>query len=129
MNRGITIIYDGQCPFCSSYVSMMRLRDVLGAVELVDARSDDPRVAAAFADGRDLDQGMAVIWQGRQFFGADAMHLIATLSGSGGIGNGLQRRLFASPRRAAMIYPLLRQGRRLYLRLTRRSLISDENKK
>lgn len=128
MHDGITIIYDGECPFCSSYVAMTRLRDAAGPVELVDARSDDARVTAAIADGLDLDQGMIVLWQGRRFFGADAMHLMATLSGPGGAGNGLQRRLFASPRRTAMIYPLMAWGRRLYLRLTGRSLISGKNK-
>ena len=26
---GITVIYDGECPFCSAYVSMMRLRQLI----------------------------------------------------------------------------------------------------
>jgi predicted DCC family thiol-disulfide oxidoreductase YuxK len=128
MSKGIAIIYDGQCPFCSSYVSLMRLRETAGPVVLVDARSKDPRVAWATSAGFDLDHGMLVIWEDRCFFGRDAVHLLATLSESGGMLNLLQRALFGSPRRAAMIYPVLRQGRRLFLRLSGRRSIADTQK-
>lgn len=40
----MVVIYDGECPFCRSYVSLMALRDRVGQVDLVDARSNDPRV-------------------------------------------------------------------------------------
>jgi predicted DCC family thiol-disulfide oxidoreductase YuxK len=125
MSEGITIIYDGQCPFCSSYVSLMRLRKTAGQVELVDARSKDPRVAAAAAAGLDLDLGMVVLWGNRRFFGKDAVHLLATLSASGGMLNGVQRALFGSPRRAAVLYPVLARGRRLFLRVVGRRTIAE----
>jgi predicted DCC family thiol-disulfide oxidoreductase YuxK len=128
MSNGITILYDGQCPFCSSYVSMVRLRDTVGRVELVDARLDDPSVAQAMSAGLDLDEGMLVIWQDHQFYGQDAVHLLATLSGSGGFLNGLQRRVFASAGRAAWIYPVLAKGRRIFLRLVGRSTIAADKK-
>jgi predicted DCC family thiol-disulfide oxidoreductase YuxK len=125
MSEGITIIYDGQCPFCSSYVSLMRLRETTGPVDLVDARSKDPRVAAAAAAGFDLDLGMVVLWGNRRFFGKDAVHLLATLSASGGMLNGVQRALFGSPRRAAVLYPVLASGRRIFLRLSGRKPIAE----
>ncbi|WP_097105373.1 thiol-disulfide oxidoreductase DCC family protein [Hoeflea halophila] len=120
----LTIIYDGECPFCSSYVSLLRLRDTVKTVELVDARSGDARTRSAINAGHDLNRGMVVLWDERQFFGQDAVHLLATLSGDGGGLNTVQRWLFASPRRAAWIYPLLAVGRRFYLRLTGKTLIS-----
>lgn len=111
---GLTVIYDGLCPFCSAYVGMIRLRRAVNRVEIVDARSNDPRVAAAA--GLDLDEGMVVIWGGRRFHGRDAVHLLATLSAPGGFANAIQRRVFASPRRAALLYPVLAAGRRMFLR-------------
>jgi predicted DCC family thiol-disulfide oxidoreductase YuxK len=124
----LTIIYDGECPFCASYVRMARLRETVGTVDLVDARSDDPRVAEAQADGLDLDDGMVVLWQGRRHYGAEAVRLIALLSGEGGVGNRLQRRLFRSPRVARALYPWLVRGRRLWLRLSGRPRIGQGKK-
>lgn len=128
MHDGITIIYDGECPFCSSYVSMVRLRETVGEVELIDARSDAPSVLAALSAGYDLDQGMLVTWDGKQFFGQDAVHLLATLSAPSGGFNTLQRLVFASPRRAALLYPVLAGGRRLFLRLVGRQTIAEKRK-
>ena len=33
------IIYDGDCVFCSHYVRFVRLRETVGPVALIDARS------------------------------------------------------------------------------------------
>lgn len=121
---GITVIYDGDCPFCSSYVRMMRLRETVGTVELVNARVADPRVRAVQEAGYDLDTGMVVLWQDEVFFGDTAVHLLATLSsGEGGVMDRVQRTVFASPRRAARLYPVLAAGRRVFLRLVGRSPI------
>lgn len=128
--QGLTVIYDGECPFCRSYVSMMRLREAVGTVELVDARGDDPRVRRVMRDGYDLDTGMVVLWQGEVFFGDGAVHLLATLSSEDrGAFNRIQRRVFADPRRAARLYPVLAAGRRLFLRLVGRSPIGRSAEK
>jgi len=123
--EGLTIIYDGECPFCSSYVRMARLREAAGAVELVDARSDDPRVTDALEAGLDLDDGMVVLWRGERHYGDAAVHLIALMSGEGGFGNRLQRRVFRSRRVASALYPWLVRGRRLWLRLAGRAPIGS----
>jgi len=126
--KPLVIIYDGDCPFCSAYVTLVRLRETVGEVELVNARSDDPRVATLLAEGVDLDEGMAVLWQGRRHVGAEAVHLLALLSGQGGGLNRLQRWLFRSPRVARRIYPWLVRGRRLWLRLAgRRPIAAEKN--
>lgn len=122
---GITVIYDGQCPFCASYVAMMRLRATVGAVELVDARGNDLRVQDVQKAGYDLDAGMVVLWQDEVFFGDSAVHLLATLSSErGSIFNRVQRRMFATPHRARRLYPILAAGRRLFLGLIGRRSIA-----
>lgn len=124
--QGLTVIYDGECPFCTSYVAMMRLREEVGQVELVDARGDDPRVSDVRRAGFDLDAGMIVLWRERAFHGDQAVHLLAVLSAeSGGLFNRLQRVAFASPHRAARLYPVLAAGRALFLRLAGRTPISS----
>ncbi|WP_371059953.1 thiol-disulfide oxidoreductase DCC family protein [Rhodosalinus sp. 5P4] len=124
----LTILYDGACPFCASYVRMARLRATVGQVELVDARSGDPRVGEALAAGLDLDEGMVVLWQGKRYHGVEAVHLLALLSGEGGLGNWVQRWLFGKPRRAALVYPWLVRGRRAWLRLAGRAPIAAGKK-
>lgn len=113
MTERLEIVYDGQCPFCTAYTRMLNLRRAVGEIELIDARSGDPRVAALRREGVDLDQGMAVRHGDRLYHGAEAVQLLAALSAPGGV----MRALLKSPRRAAAIYPLLRAGRRLTLRL------------
>lgn len=117
----LTIIYDGECPFCSSYVAMMRLREAVGPVALVDARSQAPAVRAAVAAGFDLEEGMLVHWQGTAYHGAQAVHLLALLSRGDGMFNRLQKLVFRSPRSAALLYPWMVRGRRLWLRLAGRA--------
>ena len=57
----ITIIFDGECPLCQDYVRRLRLAEVAGGVELVDARTTHPAVITAWQNGYDLDQGMLAL--------------------------------------------------------------------
>ena len=38
------IIYDGECPFCSRYVKLMRLEETIGDIRLIDARKNPPEL-------------------------------------------------------------------------------------
>jgi predicted DCC family thiol-disulfide oxidoreductase YuxK len=126
---GIEIVYDGQCPFCASYVRMTRLRAAAGPVRLIDARSDAPEVADLAARGIDLDRGMVVREGGQLFHGEAAIWRLAVLTAPGGPFNGLMRRLFASPRRAAALYPWLVRGRGLALRLLGRPTLAESRRR
>ncbi len=114
---GITILYDGECPFCSAYIRLTRLRASVGPVRLVNARSDDPLVAEARIAGLDLNRGMVVKLDGQLHHGDAAMVLLATLSTGSGVVNSLMRWAFRTPNRARLLYPLLVTGRNLTLRL------------
>lgn len=122
--EGVAVVYDGECPFCSAYVTMLRLREAFGTVALVNARSDDPLAREARARF-DLDEGMAARIAGRWYHGADCMHVLALASGRSGLLNRLTGAVFASPRRAAALYPVLRTGRNAALWLLRRRGIGD----
>ncbi|WP_295043939.1 DCC1-like thiol-disulfide oxidoreductase family protein [uncultured Paracoccus sp.] len=117
--RGIEVFYDGDCPLCRNHVQMLRLRDAVGAVDLIDGRGGDPRLADLRRAGIDLNSGMAVRQNGRIHHGADAVWLLATLSRGGSMAWLLRER-----RRAAAVYPVLRAGRGLLLRLLGRRPIA-----
>lgn len=109
------IIYDGDCVFCQNYVRFMRLRETVGPVELVDARSGDPRVDRYWRDGFDLNEGMLFVHRGRVHHGAEAVRILADLSSPDGAWNRLNALVFSSPTAAALLYPLLKLGRRATL--------------
>ncbi|WP_296474400.1 thiol-disulfide oxidoreductase DCC family protein [Roseinatronobacter sp.] len=101
----LRIIYDGECPFCASYVRLLRLRES-HAVRLIDARID-PETARGY--GLDLNEGMIVDLDGEVYHGARAVALLSRLSR----GPGLLR----SDRVAERVYPWMRRGRALVLTL------------
>jgi predicted DCC family thiol-disulfide oxidoreductase YuxK len=121
----LTVIYDGECPFCSNYVRLYRLRQLVGQVRLVDARGNDPALSVVRDARLDLDEGMAVLWQGQLYHGAAALHLLAMLGSGDGLFNRVNRWLFSRPRLGRRLYPAMVAGRKLTLRLLGRKLINE----
>lgn len=113
----VSIVYDGECPFCQHFMLLVRVRESAGSVRLIDARSDDPLVTDVIQRGFDLDQGMIVKIGERFYHGAEAMQVLAMLSTRTGWFNKLNYQLFRSQRASRALYPLLRSGRNLVLRI------------
>ena len=101
----LRIVYDGECPFCANYVALLRLRDD-HAVELIDARAD--RITAN-SYNLDLNEGMVVDLGGEIFHGANAVALLSRLSRRQGV--------LSSDRIANAVYPLMRFGRAITLKV------------
>ncbi|MGH6913012.1 MAG: DCC1-like thiol-disulfide oxidoreductase family protein [Geminicoccales bacterium] len=125
---GAAIVYDGQCPFCSRYVQLVRLRQSLGRVELVDAREGGPLVDEVRAAGFDLDDGMVLKLDGRFYHGADCIHRLALLSTPSSSFNRINAALFRSRTASRLMYPVLRAGRNAVLRLLGRTRISPRTR-
>lgn len=121
----IWLVYDGACPFCSRYVSLVRLRKAVGRVELVDARQGGPLVSEIRAAGIDLDRGMVLKMDGRFYAGAECVQRLALLSSRCDAFNRLTAAIFSSPTAARLLYPLLRSGRNVALRLLGRSQLDQ----
>lgn len=119
------VVYDGECPFCSSYVLLYRIREHAKKVHLIDARSAHPIVDEARRLGLDLDEGMAVKLNGRFYHGAAAMNILAILGSGGTLFNRLNGALFRHPHLARFLYPILVRGRWVVLRLLGRRLIGS----
>lgn len=124
-NDGAVIVYDGDCPFCSRYVAMVRLRDSVGPVRLLDAREPDPIVTEFRREGYDLDEGMILKYGGRTYHGADCIMMLAMLSTPVGPFNRVNAAIFRSPTASRLLYPVLRTGRNAVLRLLGRTRIAD----
>lgn len=121
---GTYIVYDGDCVFCSQYVSFLRLKQAIGPVALVNARDDHPVVAYLKSKGVDLNQEMALVMGGEIHSGPDCMHRLALMSTGAGFFNALSARVFASRNASRILYPFLRAGRNLTLRVLGRRPIA-----
>lgn len=113
----LIVVYDGECPFCSQYVKHVRLRDIVGRLDYVNAREGGPIVAEAVQKGFDLNEGMLVIMDGVYHHGADAVWALGLLSSPVGAFNRLNARLFSSRTLSRFLYPALRFGRNVTIRL------------
>jgi predicted DCC family thiol-disulfide oxidoreductase YuxK len=119
------IIYDGDCVFCHNYVRLLRLRETVGKVDLVNARSDDPRVKRYMREGYDLNEGMLFVHGSQVYHGADAVHVLAGLSTPSTGVNRVNRAIFSSRTLSTLLYPFLKAGRRLTLLARGKGLIAS----
>lgn len=121
----IELIYDSQCPACDFYCKLVRLRESVGALVLIDARTNPPIMQEISSRGWDIDEGMVLKLGDQLYYGSEAIHMLSLLSSDSGFFNRINYRLFKSPRRAAVIYPVLRFLRGLLLKLLRRTRINN----
>jgi predicted DCC family thiol-disulfide oxidoreductase YuxK len=120
------LVYDGQCPFCSRYARLVRIRENV-RLHLVDARKGGPLVRAMSAAGLDLNQGMILKMGGRYYHGAAALQVLAALSNSSTTFNRLTASISRSPYRSRALYPILRAGRNAALAVLGRKKIRDSS--
>lgn len=125
--RDNLIIYDGECIFCQNYVRFVRLQEAIGPVELIDARSSDPRIGQYWREGYDLNSGMLFVHRGKVHHGEEAVHILALLSRDDSMFSRLNARLFSNRKSATLLYPLLKMGRRLTLAARGRKLLERQN--
>ncbi len=117
------LVYDGECPFCSEYVKLVKLREAIGPIELVNARDKLPIVEELINSGFDLDDGMALKYKGQVYHGAECINMLALMSTPNGLFNRVNGLIFRSPKLSKVLYPALRLGRNTVLRLLGRSKI------
>ena len=117
MRDEVVIIYDGECPFCTGFARLVRLREAVGPVRIVNAREGGPELEAVRAAGLDIDEGNAVLEGGRIHHGADAQMWIAARSTRWSPVGWFLRPLFATPAIGRRAYPVLKAIRNLTLRL------------
>ena len=109
------IIYDGACPFCSSYISHLRLQRTVDQITYLNARHEDDRLHTYIQAGYDFDEGMLVIIDQQIYAGADAIHVLALQSSGSDMFNRLNHWIFKRAMLAKILYPYLKFGRRCAL--------------
>jgi predicted DCC family thiol-disulfide oxidoreductase YuxK len=121
----LVLVYDGECPVCSSYVRYIRIKESVGRVILINARDGGVWVEKVQTAGLDLNEGMVLLYGGHFYHGADCVHMLALLSSTSGFFNRLNALLFSKQVVAKFMYPVMRAGRNLLLRLLGRRPIGS----
>ena len=94
--KPIYLVYDKQCPLCENYCQLVRIRESVGELVLVDARIDSEIMQQITEAGLDIDQGMVLKMEDNLYYGADAIHAISLISSRSGFFNRLNYWLFRS---------------------------------
>ncbi len=119
MQGDVWLVYDGECPICNMAANALQIKKTVGNLHLINAREarHHPVVAEVTALNLNLDDGMALKFQGVFYHGQDALHMMAALGGTSGLFNRINALLFRSRTIAKYCYPVMRGMRNLALRL------------
>lgn len=121
----ILLVYDRECPVCNAYCQVVRIRESVGELRIVDARAESDVMEEITREGLDIDQGMVLKMGDRLFYGSDAIHALALISTRSGVFNRLNYWAFRSQRVSKVLYPVLRAFRNLLLKLLGKTKINN----
>lgn len=112
-------VYDGECPLCRTAAKALRIRESVGNLHLVNARTEatHPVIQEINARAIDIDKGTVMKFGGRFYHGADAMILMGLLGSKNGWFNKMNAVLFRYPTFATIAYPPIRFCRNMLLAL------------
>jgi len=113
----VLLVYDKQCPACDHYCKLVKIRETVGELKLVDARQSTAVMAEITALGLDIDQGMVLKLDGQIYYGAEAIHILSLIGTRSGVFNRFNYWLFRSRRLSRIFYPALKVCRNLLLKL------------
>jgi predicted DCC family thiol-disulfide oxidoreductase YuxK len=121
----ILLVYDKECPVCSMYCSMARIRASVGELRLVNARDASAVMDEITLKGLDIDQGMVLKVEDNVYYGSDAIHALSLMSSRSGIFNRITYWVFRSQTLSRFLYPVLRFFRNLLLMLLGKTKINN----
>ena len=121
----ILLVYDKECPACNAYCQIIRIRETVGDLKIIDAREKSEVLDEITARGLDIDQGMVLKMEGQLYYGSDAMHTLALISSRSGLLNRINYWIFKSRSVSSWLYPVLRLLRNLLLKMLRKTKINN----
>ena len=126
MNRPeILLVYDKECPACNAYCQIIRIRETVGDLKIIDAREKSEVLDEITELGIDIDQGMVLKMGDQLYYGSDAIHALALISSHSGLLNRINYWIFKSKSVSSWLYPVLRLFRNLLLKILRKTKINN----
>ena len=121
----ILLIYDKECPACDTYCQIIKIRETVGDLKIIDAREKSKVLDEITNLGLDIDQGMVLKMGSQIYYGSDAIHTLALISAHSGLLNRINYWIFRSKLVASWLYPVLRLFRNLLLKMLGKTKINN----
>ena len=118
-DSGIWFVYDGDCPICRMAAHALKIKKEYGELHLLNARDakDSALMAEINKRGYDLDEGMVIYLNDEFYHGKTALKFMARYGENKGFFNHFNKSLFWSDTLAKFLYPAMRFGRNVLIRL------------
>ena len=123
--KKIFLIYDKECPACNYYCQIIRIKESIGDLELINARDKTDIMDNVTKQGLDIDQGMVLKIDEQLYYGSDAIHALALISSRSGMFNRFNYWIFKSKILSRLLYPVLRLSRNLLLKFLNKTKINN----
>ena len=127
MTNKVILLYDKECPACDNYCQMVRIRESIGELVLLDARENSDVLQEVTDKGWDIDQGMVLKLDNQLYYGPEAIHALSLISSPIGIFNRMNYWIFKSKGISKILYPVLKTMRNLLLKLLGKTKINNLN--
>ena len=124
----ILLVYDKECPACNAYCQIIRIRETVGDLKIIDARKKSEVLNEITKSGLDIDQGMVLKMGNQLYYGSDAIHALALISSRSGLLNRINYFIFKSKAVSSWLYPVLRLLRNLLLKILGKTRINNLGK-
>ena len=116
-SKEILLVYDKECPACNYYCRLVKIRQTVGEMKIVDARESSEVMDEITAMGLDIDQGMVLKLDGQLYYGADAIHALSLIGTRSGFFNRINYWIFKSKTLSRFLYPVFKACRNLLLKV------------
>ena len=116
LNKKLTFIYDGECPFCNHFAELLELKSKINKISILDGRKNPKIIKSLLEKGYDIDRGAILLKDDDIFHGAEAINKICNLiNNPSGKLLKLLSNIFKSNKRTNLLFPFLVRARRLAL--------------
>ena len=112
----MVLLYDGQCPFCSRYISYVGSR-LKVKLSMVDVRQCPAAAADLRGQGYDVNDGVVLMDGAHVMQGREAVAALTAMTKPTGFLDRVVRRLTLIPGFLRVFYPGMRLARKMVLRM------------
>ena len=124
----ILLVYDRECPACNTYCQIIKIRETIGDLKIIDARKKSEILNEITRASLDIDQGMVLKMENQLYYGSDAIHALALISSRSGLFNRFNYWIFKSESVSSWLYPVFRFFRNLLLKILGKTKINNLGK-